>query len=1241
MVCAQASGTEKLRVSTLHRYGILDTEREVSFDDLARLAATACGAPFAWVAFVNGDRLWFKSTVGFERDDMPRVFALCDDVLKQSGVFVVRDALEVEEYADSPLVAGEPYARFYAACPLVSPDGYALGCIAVAGREPRDLEPAQADALRALARQLILLLEARLAEALHRRALEHASDIIYMTDEGGLFTFVNPVAVRILGYDTGELLGRHYLELIRPDFRRAVEGFYADQFRLRERTTYFEFPALAKDGSEVWFGQNVRILTEGRRVTGFHAVARDITRRKRVQDALRQSEERLRQALQAAGGGVWDYDLRTEKFTWSDDLYRLLGLEPGGCEPTVENWLRCVHPEDRDRASEIVGAALRSYDDLEVEYRVVLPGGVVRWLHGKGKKITDEAGGPLGYVGVALCVTTRKRAEEEARSAAEYANLFRYANDSILVIDPEGGEILDVNEKACEVYGLGREDFVVVRLASISADPARELELFAGRAPSGEGLEFEAEHLGCGGRRIRLLVNASFIDYRGRRAVLCINRDVTGRRLQEEALRRSEAKYRQLIEQASDGIAVFTKDGTIVEANDRVCEITGASCDELVGSNVAEYFLPEDLEADPIRFGELLSGRRLMTERSLLRRDGTTVPVEITARMMTGGDETILAIVRDVTERKRAEELLRAADRRAVEEYEQLLGRLADLALSFGAARDLLTVYRGLRDFCLSLTPSFALVICRYDEAAGVRHCVYFQLADEENTSPEMGPIPVREGPVGRLVKTGEVVISNDYLSELAGREHVGYGFEKDERRPRSALIAPMSFMGRVVGTVEVQSYDLAAYGREHATAVRLAANLAAVAVENVRLLEREREKEQRLLQAQKAEALGSLAGGVAHDFNNILTGVFGFTDLALRHVEAMERGGKSELTKRLREELEEVKLSGRRGADLTRQLLAFSRQQQLERRPVDIHHTVTNLLGMLRRIIEENVTIHFHPAAERSTVFADAGQIEQVLVNLAANARDAMPKGGRVVIETANVTLDDAYAERHPYARAGRYVRLSVSDTGTGMPEEVRRRVFEPFFTTKDVNKGTGLGLSTAYGIIKQHNGTIEVYSEPGHGTTFRIYLPLESGPAEEAAEAEPPQLAGGHETILVVEDDEALARLARRYLEELGYRVIFAKDGRDAVKVYEARHREIDLILMDVIMPGLDGPEALREMRELVPGTAPVVFMTGYSPEVVRARLEEELNAGAGLLPKPYTLAEIGAKVREALDARRGGGA
>ena len=218
--------------------------------------------------------------------------------------------------------------------------------------------------------------------------------------------------------------------------------------------------------------------------------------------------------------------------------------------------------------------------------------------------------------------------------------------------------------------------------------------------------------------------------------------------------------------------------------------------------------------------------------------------------------------------------------------------------------------------------------------------------------------------------------------------------------------------------------------------------------------------------------------------------------------------------------------------------------------------------------------------------------------------------------------------------------MQLSVSDTGTGMPEEVRQRVFEPFFTTKEVDKGTGLGLSTVYGIVKQHGGTVEVYSEPGRGTTFKIYLPLKDGAAREAVEAAAEPLRGGTETVLVAEDEPSLERLARQVLEGLGYRVITARDGREAVKVYEARHDRIDLILLDVIMPRTDGPEAYREMRELVPHVAPVIFMTGYSPELVRGRLEAELVAGAGLLQKPYDADTLGRKVREVLDAVRGGG-
>jgi PAS domain S-box-containing protein len=1244
VLCPVLTGVESERLDALYKFSVLDSDPEDSFDDLARLAAHACAAPFAFISFINGDRLWFKSTVGFSRGGLPRQFAICDDVIEADGPVVVPDTHADDRYGSSPLVAGEPHARFYAGAPLRTAGGLTVGAIGVMGREPRGLSAAEAGALASLARQTVRLLETRLDAAVLGQIVNHASDIIYRTDERGLFTFVNPVAGRILGYEQGELTGRHFSTLIRPDYKVSVEEFYYRQFRLRENSTYLEFPALSKSGAVVWFGQNVELLTSAAGAPlGFLAVARDITKRKAAEEALTRKDAVLRQALSAARAGTWELDAETGAMTWSVELYRVFGLEPGSREESAESWIALIHPDDREPVRRKSATAVARGEDFELDYRIVRPDGAVRWLSGRGGPLTGDEGARV-FTGVAIDITALRRAQEEAREAEEYAKLFRHANDAILVIDPESGVILDVNEKACRTYARPRGELVGAPLSTITRNADEELLILSRQAERGEGLEYEADHHN-GLAPVHLLINTAVIDYRSRRAILSINHDITERKAAQDALRRESTLLHALMDNVPDAIYFKDTEGRFTRVNRHVPYRGDKAPEEVVGRTDFDFFdeaharaTYED-EQRIVRTGVPVVDKEEMETYP----DGTTtwlsttkVPVFDAEGKVTG----IVGISRDMTGRKRAEELLRAADRRAVEEYEQLLDRLADLALSFGTARDLLTVYRGLRDFCLSLTPSFALIICRYDEDASARHCVYFQLADEENASPDMETIPVRNGPVSRVIRSGEVLISNDYLSELAGREHVGYGFEKDERRPRSALIAPMTVMGRVVGTVEVQSYDLAAYALEHATAVRLAANLAAVAVENVRLLEREREKEQRLLRAQKAEALGSLAGGVAHDFNNIITGVFGFTDLALRHVEALERGGESELTGRLREDLEEVKLSGRRGAELTRQLLAFSRQQQLERRPVDVHHIVKGLLGMLRRVIEENVNIHFHPVAERSTVFADPGQIEQVLVNLAANARDAMPKGGRLLIETANVTLDEAYVERHPYARAGRYVLLSVSDTGAGMSEEVRQRVFEPFFTTKEVDKGTGLGLSTVYGIVKQHGGTVEVYSEPRGGTTFKIYLPLEDGTARESVEAAAAPLEGGTETVLVAENEPSLERLARQVLEGLGYRVVTARDGREAVKVYEARQDEIDLVLLDVIMPRMDGPDAYREMRALAAGAAPVIFMTGYSPELVRGRLEAELGAGAGLLQKPYDADTLGRKVREVLDAVRGGG-
>jgi PAS domain S-box-containing protein len=380
---------------------------------------------------------------------------------------------------------------------------------------------------------------------------------------------------------------------------------------------------------------------------------------------------------------------------------------------------------------------------------------------------------------------------------------------------------------------------------------------------------------------------------------------------------------------------------------------------------------------------------------------------------------------------------------------------------------------------------------------------------------------------------------------------------------------------------------------------------------------------EEQLIQSQKLESIGTLAGGVAHDFNNLLTVILGNTQLSLFRLSPDSE---------VRERLLEVERAADRAATLTRQLLAFSRRQQLERKPINLQDTIHDIMKLLRRVIGEDVEIRFNTAASLPRVFADASQIEQVVMNLAINARDAMPNGGTLIIETCAVTVDQTYLQKHPLAKPGNYAEIVVSDTGTGMDEQTKTHIFEPFFTTKPTGKGTGLGLAMVYGIVKQHDGLIDVYSEISQGTTFRIYLPVvETTVIEDAAREQVP-VHGGNETILVAEDEEALRGLARAILEELGYTVLLARDGQEAIDIYTTNRDKIELVILDVVMPRMGAHEACKLIRSL-DSSVPVMFMTGYSLEMVQTKFAE--NSDIPLIQKPYSVEGFGRKVREVLDA------
>jgi len=381
---------------------------------------------------------------------------------------------------------------------------------------------------------------------------------------------------------------------------------------------------------------------------------------------------------------------------------------------------------------------------------------------------------------------------------------------------------------------------------------------------------------------------------------------------------------------------------------------------------------------------------------------------------------------------------------------------------------------------------------------------------------------------------------------------------------------------------------------------------------------------QQQLLHAQKMEAVGRLAGGVAHDFNNMLAVILGYSELALARIPPGDL---------LRGHVEEVKKAGQRATTLTRQLLAFSRRQMVEPRHIDLNETLAGIEGMLNRLIGEDVDLSIVAAPAPAPVLADPGQIEQVVLNLVVNARDAMPTGGKVTLEVSDVHLDETYAREHTGVAPGDYVMLAVSDTGQGMDAATRARIFEPFFTTKEQGKGTGLGLSTVFGIVKQSGGNVWVYSEPEHGTTFKIYLPRTQGaePEPERIPEAPRAISPGSETVLLLEDDLMVRNMVRSVLQDTGFTVVEAAAPEEALRYCAEHSARIDVLLTDVVMPRMSGREVAEQLRAQFPHLK-VLYMSGYTDDaVVRHGV---LNAEAHFIQKPFSLASLTRKLREVLD-------
>ena len=1018
----------------------------------------------------------------------------------------------------------------------------------------------------------------------------------------------------------------------------------------------------------------------------FLLLGNEIKRYEKAAEALRAGEQYLGSILRAAPIGIGVVSNDRTLLTVNDRICSMCGYSR---QELIGRNARMLYPDEaeHDLVGEEKYRQIRENGAGTVETRWQRKDGRIIDVLLSSTPINPHDPGS-GVTFAALDITQRKRAETTLKESEQrFSKAFRSNPAPMVITDAESGLFLDVNQRWLEMIEFSREEVIgrTSREIDIWQDPEERDRMVLELATRGAVRDYPVTLKTKSGKTLFTLSSVEKITINGQDALLSLIHDYTERQTAARTLRESEEKFVLAFEASPDAVNINRlADGLYVEINQGFTALTGYTREDVHGKTSLELDIWHD-PADRQRLLESLEEKGYCEnlEAQFRRKDGSLTTALMSARTISLNKVPhILSITRDIGELKRMEQ--ENLDRKRL--FETMFNAIADTIVItdsqgrvqlankametmfgyqteelYGKTTEVLYldhdayIQTGRTVYGDEAIPATHLYITAYRDKSGrIFPGETFGTRLFDSNNQWIGNLGIirditqrsrDEADLKRLQvaieHAGEVIVITDAAGNIqyanpAFEKTTGYTFEEAlHRNPRilksgehdeafyTELWNTISSGRTWTGNLINRKKDGTLYTEE--ATISPVFNTRSQIINYVALkrdITAQLKLEAQYQQAQKMESVGRLTGGVAHDFNNILAIILGYTEMALQLAEPSQK---------LHSYLERIFEAANRSADIVRQLLAFSRKQTIAPKVLDLNRTVAGMLAMLQRLIGEDIDLAWLPSPDLSPIKMDPAQIDQILVNLCVNARDAIAGIGKITIETSTARLDAADCAQNTDARAGEYAVLAVSDSGCGMKQEVIDKIFEPFFTTKDL-LGTGLGLSTVYGIVKQNNGFINVYSEPGKGTTFKIHLPLHKDATVWKDEENPGPLAMSRgETVLLVEDDPIILELGFAMLEKLGYRVLTANTPDEALQRAGQVSGTIDLLITDVIMPGMNGKELAQQLLRLYPALK-LIYISGYTADVIAHH--GVLDPGVQFLQKPFSIRDLSGKIRDVLD-------